>query len=110
MKYVTTLGALADDTVIILPISVRAIAASRHPVSVCAQAELTPSFAVRHQQRHDISIEEVEYALDPSVAGEIEYCEKVTHEIGVGRLVGTVGKLMRGLEMMFTLVGNGGGG
>lgn len=38
VEYVTTLGALADDTVIILPTSVRAIAAGGHLASVCAQA------------------------------------------------------------------------
>lgn len=110
VEYVTTLGALADDTVIILPTSVRAIAAGGHLASVCAQAGFTPSLAVRHQQHRDISVEEVEYALDLPIAGEIEYCKKVAHEIDVGGLAGTVGKLTRGLEAMFALVGGGGDG
>ena len=110
VEYVTTLGALADDTVIILPTSVRAIAAGGHLASVCAQAGFTPSLAVRHQQHRDISVEEVEYALDLPIAGEIEYCKKVAHEIDVGGLAGAVGKLTRGLEAMFALVGGGGDG
>ena len=110
VEYVTALGALADDTVIILPTSVRAIAAGGHLASVCAQAGFTPSLAVRHQQHRDISVEEVEYALDLPIAGEIEYCKKVAHEIDVGGLAGTVGKLTRGLEAMFALVGGGGDG
>lgn len=110
VEYVTTLGALADDTVIILPTSVRAIAAGGHLASVCAQAGFTPSLAVRHQQYRDISVEEVEYALDLPIAGEIEYCKKVAHEIDVGGLAGAVGKLTRGLEAMFALVGGGGDG
>ena len=110
VEYVTTLGALADDTVIILPASVRAIAAGGHLASVCAQAGFTPSLAVRHQQHRDISVEEVEYALDLPIAGEIEYCKKVAHEIDVGGLAGAVGKLTRGLEAMFALVGGGGDG
>lgn len=110
VEYVTTLGALADDTVIVLPTSVRAIAAGGHLASVCAQAGFTPSLAVRHQQHRDISVEEVEYALDLPIAGEIEYCKKVAHEIDVGGLAGTVGKLTRGLEAMFALVGGGGDG
>ena len=110
VEYVTTLGALADDTVIILPTSVRAIAAGGHLASVCAQAGFTPSLAVRHQQHRDISVEEVEYALNLPIAGEIEYCKKVAHEIDVGGLAGAVGKLTRGLEAMFALVGGGGDG
>lgn len=110
VEYVTTLGALADDTVIILPTSVRAIAAGGHLASVCAQAGFTPSLAVRHQQHRDISVEEVEYALDLPIAGEIEYCKKVAHEIDVGGLAGAVGKLTRGLEAMFAFVGGGGDG
>lgn len=110
VEYVTALGALADDTVIILPTSVRAIAAGGHLASVCAQAGFTPSLAVRHQQHRDISVEEVEYALDLPIAGEIEYCKKVAHEIDVGGLAGAVGKLTRGLEAMFALVGGGGDG
>lgn len=110
VEYVTTLGALADDTVIILPTSVRAIAAGGHLASVCAQAGFTPSLAVRHQQHRDISVEEVEYALDLPIAGEVEYCKKVAHEIDVGGLAGAVGKLTRGLEAMFALVGGGGDG
>lgn len=110
VEYVTNLGALADDTVIILPTSVRAIAAGGHLASVCAQAGFTPSLAVRHQQHRDISVEEVEYALDLPIAGEIEYCKKVAHEIDVGGLAGAVGKLTRGLEAMFALVGGGGDG
>ena len=110
VEYVTTLGALADDIVIILPTSVRAIAAGGHLASVCAQAGFTPSLAVRHQQHRDISVEEVEYALDLPIAGEIEYCKKVAHEIDVGGLAGAVGKLTRGLEAMFALVGGGGDG
>lgn len=110
VEYVTTLGALADDTVIILPTSVRAIAAGGHLASVCAQAGFTPSLAVRHQQHRDISVEEVEYALDLPIAGEIEYCKKLAHEIDVGGLAGAVGKLTRGLEAMFALVGGGGDG
>lgn len=110
VEYVTTLGALADDTVIILPTSVRAIAAGGHLASVCAQAGFTPSLAVRHQQHRDISVEEVEYALDLPIVGEIEYCKKVAHEIDVGGLAGAVGKLTRGLEAMFALVGGGGDG
>lgn len=110
VEYVTTIGALADDTVIILPTSVRAIAAGGHLASVCAQAGFTPSLAVRHQQHRDISVEEVEYALNLPIAGEIEYCKKVAHEIDVGGLAGAVGKLTRGLEAMFALVGGGGDG
>lgn len=110
VEYVTTLGALADDTVIILPTSVRAIAAGGHLARVCAQAGFTPSLAVRHQQHRDISVEEIEYALDLPIAGEIEYCKKVAHEIDVGGLAGTVGKLTRGLGAMFALVGGGGDG
>ena len=110
VEYVTTLGALADDTVIILPASVRAIAAGGHLASVCAQAGFTPSLAVRHQQHRDISVEEIEYALDLPIAGEIEYCKKVAHEIDVGGLAGAVGKLTRGLGAMFALVGGGGDG
>lgn len=110
VEYVTTLGALADDTVIILPASVRAIAAGGHLARVCAQAGFTPSLAVRHQQHRDISVEEIEYALDLPIAGEIEYCKKVAHEIDVGGLAGAVGKLTRGLGAMFALVGGGGDG
>ena len=110
VEYVTTLGALADDTVIVLPTSVRAIAAAGHLASICAQAGFTPNLAVRYQQHRDISVEEVEYALDLPIVGEIEYCKKVAHEIDVGGLAGTVGKLTRGLEAMFALVGGGGDG
>lgn len=110
VEYVTTLGALADDTVIVLPTSVRAIAAAGHLASICAQAGFTPNLAVRYQQHRDISVEEVEYALDLPIVGEIEYCKKVAHEIDVGGLAGTVGKLTRRLEAMFALVGGGGDG
>ena len=110
VEYVTTLGALADDTVIVLPTSVRAIAAAGHLASICAQAGFTPNLAVRYQQHRDISVEEVEYALDLPIVGEIEYCKKVAHEIDVGGLAGAVGKLTRGLEAMFALVGGGGDG
>lgn len=110
VEYVTTLGALADDTVIVLPTSVRAIAAAGPLASICAQAGFTPNLAVRYQQHRDISVEEVEYALDLPIVGEIEYCKKVAHEIDVGGLAGTVGKLTRGLEAMFALVGGGGDG
>ena len=110
VEYVTALGAMADDTVIILPTSVRAIAAAGHLASICAQAGFTPSLAVRHQQHLDISVEEVEYALDLPIVGEIEYCKKVAHEIDVGGLAGTVGKLTRGLEAMFALVSGDGDG
>lgn len=110
VEYVTTLGALADDTVIVLPTSVRAIAAAGPLASICAQAGFTPNLAVRYQQHRDISVEEVEYALDLPIVGEIEYCKKVAHEIDVGGLAGTVGKLTRGLEAMFALVGSGGDG
>lgn len=110
VEYVTTLGALADDVVIVLPTSVRAIAAGGHLASVCAQAGFTPSLAVRYQQHRDISVEEVEYALDLPIVGEIEYCKKLAHEIDVGGLAGAVGKLTRGLEAMFALVGGGGDG
>ncbi|MCQ9350372.1 hypothetical protein [Corynebacterium sp. 5QC2CO] len=110
VEYVTTLGALADDTVIVLPTSVRAIAAAGPLVSICAQAGFTPNLAVRYQQYRDISVEEVEYALDLPIVGEIEYCKKVAHEIDVGGLAGAVGKLTRGLEAMFALVGGGGDG
>lgn len=110
VEYVTTLGALADDTVIVLPTSVRAIAAAGPLASICAQAGFTPNLAVRYQQHRDISVEEVEYALDLPIVGEIEYCKKVAHEIDVGGLAGAVGKLTRGLEAMFALVGGGGDG
>ena len=110
VEYVTTLGALADDTVIVLPTSVRAIAAAGPLASICAQAGFTPNLAVRYQQYRDISVEEVEYALDLPIVGEIEYCKKVAHEIDVGGLAGAVGKLTRGLEAMFALVGGGGDG
>lgn len=110
VEYVTTLGALADDVVIVLPTSVRAIAAAGPLVSICAQAGFTPNLVVRCQQHRDISVEEVEYALDLPIAGEIEYCKKVAHEIDVGGLAGAVGKLTRGLEAMFALVGGGGDG
>lgn len=110
VEYVTTLGALADDTVIVLPTSVRAIAAAGPLASICAQAGFTPNLAVRYQQHRDISVGEVEYALDLPIVGEIEYCKKVAHEIDVGGLAGTVGKLTRGLEAMFALVGGGGDG
>ena len=110
VEYVTTLGALADDVVIVLPTSVRAIAAGGHLASVCAQAGFTPNLVVRCQQHRDISVEEVEYALDLPIVGEIEYCKKVAHEIDVGGLAGAVGKLTRGLEAMFALVGGGGDG
>lgn len=107
VEYLTTLGALADDTVIVLPSSVRAIAAAGPLASICAQAGFTPNLAVRYQQYRDISVEEVEYALDLPIVGEIEYCKKVAHEIDVGGLAGAVGKLTRGLEAMFALVGGG---
>ncbi len=110
VEYVTALGALADDTVIVLPTSVRAIAAAGPLASICAQAGFTPNLAVRYQQHRDISVEEVEYALDLPIVGEIEYCKKVAHEIDVGGLAGAVGKLTRGLEAMFALVGGGGDG
>lgn len=110
VEYVTTLGALADDVVIVLPTSVRAIAAGGHLASVCAQAGFTPNLVVRCQQHRDISVEEVEYALDLPIVGEIEYCKKLAHEIDVGGLAGAVGKLTRGLEAMFALVGGGGDG
>ncbi|QQU97420.1 hypothetical protein I6I65_08635 [Corynebacterium amycolatum] len=110
VEYITTLGALADHTVIVLPTSVRAIAAAGHLASICAQAGFTPNLVVRCQQHRDISVEEVEYALDLPIAGEIEYCKKVAHEIDVGGLAGAVGKLTRGLEAMFALVGGGGDG
>lgn len=110
VEYVTTLGALADDVVIVLPTSVRAIAAGGQLASVCAQAGFTPNLVVRCQQHRDISVEEVEYALDLPIVGEIEYCKKVAHEIDVGGLAGAVGKLTRGLEAMFALVGGGGDG
>lgn len=110
VEYVTTLGAHADDTVIVLPTSVRAIAAAGPLASICAQAGFTPNLAVRYQQHRDISVEEVEYALDLPIVGEIEYCKKVAHEIDVGGLAGAVGKLTRGLEAMFALVGGGGDG
>lgn len=110
VEYVTTLGALADDVVIVLPTSVRAIAAAGPLVSICAQAGFTPNLVVRCQQHRDISVEEVEYALDLPIVGEIEYCKKVAHEIDVGGLAGAVGKLTRGLEAMFALVGGGGDG
>lgn len=110
VEYVTTLGALADDVVIVLPTSVRAIAAAGPLVSICAQAGFTPNLVVRCQQHRDISLEEVEYALDLPIVGEIEYCKKVAHEIDVGGLAGAVGKLTRGMEAMFALVGGGGDG
>lgn len=109
-EYITVLGALADHTVIVVPTSVRAIAATGYLAAICAPAGFTPSLAVRHQQHRDISVEEVEYALDLPIVGEIEYCKKVAHEIDVGGLAGSVVKLTRGLAAMFALVRGDGDG
>lgn len=110
VEYVTTVGALADDIVIVVPTSVRGIAAAGHLASICRSAGFTPRLAVRHQQHRDISVDEVEDAFNVPIVGEIEFCKKVAHEIDVGGLTVSVGKLTRGLDAMFALVSGDGDG
>lgn len=100
-EYVVTLGAVADETAIVVPTSVRAIAAATRLAEICSQAGFATSALVRHQRHRDVTVEDVEYALGLPIVGEIEYCKRVARELDVGGLAASVGKLTRGLADLF---------
>lgn len=100
-EYLITLGAIADETAIVVPTSVRAIAAAARLAEICSQSGFAASALVRHQRHRDVTVEDVEYALDLPIVGEIEYCKRVARELDVGGLAASVGKLTRGLADLF---------
>ncbi|MDO5030810.1 MAG: hypothetical protein Q4E11_09580 [Corynebacterium sp.] len=100
-EYFITLGAVADETAIVVPTSVRAIAAAARLAEICAQSGFAASAVVRHQRHRDVTVEDVEYVLDLPIVGEIEYCKRVARELDVGGLAASVGKLTRGLADLF---------
>ena len=111
-EWMCSVGPIADDFVIVVPTSVRGIAAAGRLAEQCEETGLAPVAAVRQTRHRDISAEEVEFALNIPIVGEVEYLKSLGRDIDVGGLgggsVSRIVRCMEGLLNRANIADNGG--
>ncbi len=109
------IGSLADDFVLVVPASVRAIAAAGHISELCEGLGIRPQLVVRNVRHREISVADIEYALGLPIIGEVDYVKNIGRDIDIGGLGGGgvgsgVGRLAQGLESLLANAYEGGAG
>lgn len=84
--FMSRVSEKTDMVAIVLPLSVRGIAAAGRLAGKLRGLGIEPVALVRAQRSSDISVQEVEQATGLHVAGEVRYLRGLSHEIDVAGL------------------------
>lgn len=90
----------ADQVILVVPLSIRGVAAAGRIHARMREHGVEPLVVARAQRTRDIDIEDLEYALDASVAAEIPYLKNLAHEIDVSGLASSARRILQPIQSL----------